>query len=424
MLYWFENLIFTVNTNMRFFFLFIFIFLFFSYFLTRHFYYNNSKQGIQTTYLPSFINKVKEKGVLLFFFGTRPEAIKMAPIIWEVEKRAKSKVVVCLSGQHEEMITPLISLFNIHVDCNLNLMKQKLLSQPEFLREGMVQFERVVKNLDVKLIFVQGDTTSALIGSFIAFYSKIPLVHIEAGLRTEDIYNPYPEEMNRRVISQLTKFHFCPTEVSKNALLRENVPPSNIYVVGNPVIDCLKWTLENTKLSDSSIFDSKFKYILVTTHRRENFQLLENICDAILEILEKEKHVKIIYPVHLNPNVRNIVFKKLKSTDRLLLSDPIEYKEFVHYLKNADIILTDSGGIQEECTYLGKPTLVIRENTERKESVGVSKIIGTDKERIIKETLNLLKDKEAYRKMSKKTYPYGSGESSQKIVNILQDFIN
>lgn len=332
-----------------------------------------SHKQSKTTFFPSLKEKLKKQSYhILVIIGTRPEVIKMAPIIYQLQKFPHVTPIVCVTGQHKEMIEPLLDLFQIQVDCNLNLIEYQSTSQAMFMSHGLLQMEQVLKEMGkIDLIMVQGDTSSAMLAGLNAYYMKIPIAHIEAGLRTGDLYSPFPEEMNRKFLSIVADLHFAPTEVAKEALLKENIPKDKIFVVGNPVIDSLFWTLKKSVSPQTKQYLEKWDLenqnqavILVTAHRRENFgETLKNICNALIEIAEKG--VKIIMPVHMNPTVKQTVHKLLSGVPNIILTEPLSYETFVHVMNKVDLILTDSGGIQEEATALGKPTLVMREKTER-----------------------------------------------------------
>ncbi|MCK4810108.1 MAG: UDP-N-acetylglucosamine 2-epimerase (non-hydrolyzing) [Candidatus Omnitrophica bacterium] len=362
---------------------------------------------------------------VLFVFGTRPEAIKMAPVIKELEKHPDAFTsMVCVTAQHREMLDQFLALFNIKPDIDLDLM-EKNQTLDSFTAKALVALSATLKEVKPHVVLVQGDTTTAMTAALAAFYQKIPVGHIEAGLRTNNIYNPFPEEANRNIIGKLATYNFAPTEGAKNALLKEDFDKDSIFVTGNSVVDALQMILKNIEGYPSNI-DTSFlngnKLILVTAHRRENFgKPLENICAGLMQIVKKNEDVEIIYPVHLNPNVKNVVDKILANKDRIHLFSPVEYFDLVRLLNKAHIVITDSGGIQEEAPALGKPVLVLRSETERPEGVeaGVAKLIGTNSERIVSETELLLHNSSEYFKMSKAVSPYGDGKASSRIIEIL-----
>ena len=376
---------------------------------------------------------------VLIVFGTRPEAIKMAPIIKKLQIDDKTwNVKVCVTAQHRQMLDQVLELFEIEPDYDLNIMQdaQDLYDITTNVLQGM---KKVLEDFAPNIVLVHGDTTTTSATSLVAFYKKIKIGHIEAGLRTYDIYSPYPEEANRQITGVLANYHFAPTKEAKKNLLRENKKEKNIVITGNTVIDALFLTLNKIKKDknlEKRIIDkikSKFSiryplpttnYILVTAHRRENFgEGFLNICKALKEIALKYPKVDIIYPVHLNPNVQKPVFKLLSNVKNILLIEPLQYEEFVYLMSKAYFIITDSGGIQEEAPSLGKPVLVLRDTTERPEALkaGTVKLVGIDKNKIIKEADILLNDKKEYGRMSKAHNPYGDGKASEKIIKFLQE---
>ncbi|MDD5529975.1 MAG: UDP-N-acetylglucosamine 2-epimerase (non-hydrolyzing) [bacterium] len=370
---------------------------------------------------------------ILILIGTRPDAIKMAPVINELKKHPDTITPIVVSTtQHRELLDDVLKIFSIKPDFDLNIMKtgQTLY---HITIQILQKLQIIMKNIKPDIILVQGDTTSTFVGALAAFYEKIPIAHIEAGLRSHNKYNPYPEEMNRILTDMLTDIYFAPTKTAKNNLLKEGIASEKIWVTGNTSIDALFSILrKKTKLSDNIINSNTFmstkkeRIILVTSHRRESFNKpLEQICLALIEIKKKFKDVEIIYSVHPNPNIRNQVYKLLKGIPGINLISPPDYLHFVNLMKHSYLILTDSGGIQEEAPSLGKPVLVMRETTERKEGIeqGTAILVGTNKEKIIKEASSLLTDMNKYKKMAKLSNPYGDGKASKKIVKILLKFI-
>ena len=368
---------------------------------------------------------------ILFVFGTRPEAIKLAPLIKEFKKhRDRVAIDICITGQHREMLDQVLDFFDLHADYDLNIMKsdQSLFDITSVLVKGM---EKVLEDSSPDLIFVQGDTTTAFVGALAGFYEKIKVAHVEAGLRSFNKFSPFPEEINRVLISRLVDFHFAPTQEAKDNLLNEGVK-ENIWVVGNTVIDALHLGLkilsekrglkeEIERFFSTVIKNHTAKLILVTGHRRESFgKPFENMCFALKDIVESCEDVEVVYPVHLNPNVREPVFRILGKHPRIHLIEPLSYPYLIYLLEKSYLVLTDSGGIQEEAPSLGKPVLVMREVTERQEGVeaGVAKLVGTDRGRIVKETLKLLEDKGEYKKMSRAINPYGDGRASIRIAEV------
>ena len=361
---------------------------------------------------------------VMVVFGTRPEAIKMAPVVKELEKHFdKIESVVCVTGQHREMLDQVLSLFEIKPQIDLNLMEpnQTLAS---LTAKAITSLTDVIANVKPDVVLVQGDTTTAMIAGLASFYQKVPVGHIESGLRTYDRYSPFPEEINRRLISVLATHNFAPTQTAVNALMDEGYPEESIFLTGNTVIDALLMTVKRDYELDLGFSPLSDKLILVTAHRRENFgQPLENICTALKEITRCNPEVEIVYPVHLNPNVRSTVYQMLSNQERIHLIEPLEYENFVHLMNRSYLVLTDSGGIQEEAPALGKPVLVLRSETERPEAIeaGVVKLVGTDTKVIVSETERLLHDEEEYAAMSKGVSPYGDGHAAERIVKIIME---
>ena len=365
----------------------------------------------------------------LILFGTRPEFIKMVPIITVLKNRS-IPFTICNTAQHKEMLNNMLKVFNIKPDYDLNLMLDN---------QTLTQIStRILEKLDAMLIeikpdivLVQGDTTTTFISSLAAYYKKIKIGHVEAGLRTQNKYNPFPEEINRRLTSVIADLHFAPTSLSRQNLISEGIEKNSIFVTGNTVVDTLFLVLEMLKQEQVNISNDIKQFIdqnqessivLITAHRRENFGApLENICLAIKKLAIKYQEMKFIYPVHLNPNVQSTVNKILKGMKNVKLIIPPDYFSFIYLMKHCHLILTDSGGIQEEAPSLGKPVLVLRETTERPEGVdaGVAKLVGTSQERILTEVSALLDNKLEYERMAVKENPYGDGKASQRIVDIL-----
>jgi UDP-N-acetylglucosamine 2-epimerase (non-hydrolysing) len=365
-------------------------------------------------------------------FGTRPEFIKLAPIIIELNKKEGHEINVCMTGQHREMLESMLKVFEIVPDTDLDLMtpNQTLASLTSKAISGVDDY---IKSFKPDLIIVQGDTTTVFATSVAAFYNKIPIAHVEAGLRTFERYSPFPEEGNRVLTTHLSTYHFAPTATSKNNLVNENIPESNIVVTGNTVIDTLNLALskikENKVVIDSTvekILEKNKKIVLITGHRRENFgEGFRNICKAIREVAGKFKDVTFVYPVHLNPNVQEPVNEILQGIENVLLIHPLDYFSFIALMSGSYLILTDSGGIQEEAPSLGIPVLVFRESTERPEAIeaGTVKLVGTNAENIVKEVSLLLENKELYHNMAQKENPYGDGTSSKKISLFIENYI-
>ncbi|KAF2957051.1 UDP-N-acetylglucosamine 2-epimerase (non-hydrolyzing) [Marinitoga sp. 38H-ov] len=357
-------------------------------------------------------------------FGTRPEAIKMAPVYHTLKEYGIDTKIIA-TAQHREMLDQVLKLFEISPYYDLNVMTHRQ-TLPELTKNLIDKIDKIMKNENFDYILVQGDTTSTFVGALISFYYKIPVGHIEAGLRTDNIYNPFPEEMNRRLTSVISSLHFPPTKISKNNLLKEGISEENIFITGNTVIDALLWVIDKNKdkieeiLKKYNLLDKK--YILMTMHRRENWgDPMKNVMQAIKEFLSKNKDIYLVFPVHLNPAVREIVFPELEKLENAILIDPLEYLEFTAIMSGAYFIMTDSGGIQEEAPALGKPTLVLRETTERPEAIeaGTAKLIGTNKENVLKYINKLSFDNDYYSKMSKAKNPFGDGKASMRIAKIL-----
>ena len=363
---------------------------------------------------------------LLFVFGTRPEAIKMAPIIHAAKKLPGSfNVAICVTGQHKEMLHSVLDFFELKADADLALMKpnQTLF---DITADAIRGLEKVLNNFTPDIVLVQGDTTTAFAGALAAYYKKIKVAHIEAGLRSHDKYAPFPEEINRKMVGTIADLHFAPTEAAAENLFMENIS-ENVFITGNTVIDALLWGVEKIRMVNDfakpfEFLDLNKKIILVTGHRRENFGLpFENICDALSFISSKYPEVQIVYPVHLNPNVQTVVKERLSDKSNVFLIDPLDYPHLIWLMDKSYFVITDSGGIQEEAPSLGKPVLVMREVTERMEGVtaGTALLVGTSKERIIDEASKLLDDTEHYQTMSKAVNPYGDGTTAEQIISIL-----
>ena len=372
---------------------------------------------------------------ILIVFGTRPEAIKMAPLVKEFQKNTDNfETKVCVTAQHREMLDQVLEIFELTPDYDLNIMKpgQDLYDITSNVLQGM---KKVLEDFKPDIVLVHGDTTTTFATSLATFYKQIKVGHVEAGLRTHNIYSPWPEEANRQITGVLANYHFAPTWVAKDNLLKEGKKEKNIIVTGNTVIDALFLALK--KIKDNKSLEEKIinklktnltfniqnsKFILITGHRRENFgQGFINICNAIKELALEFKDFNFIYPVHLNPNVQEPVNKILRNLENVYLIEPLEYLEFVYLMSKSYLIITDSGGIQEEAPSLGKPVLVTRDTTERPEAVeaGTVKLVGTDKDMIIKEVRNLINNQKEYEKMSKAHNPYGEGKAAQKIIEFL-----
>jgi UDP-N-acetylglucosamine 2-epimerase (non-hydrolysing) len=366
---------------------------------------------------------------IMVVFGTRPEAIKMVPVVMALKARPEFDVQVCVTAQHREMLDQVLSLFEIIPDFDLNLMKPGQ-SLGCLTTRALQRLEEVFQAQKPDLVLVHGDTTTTFTASLAAFYQQIKIGHVEAGLRTRDIYSPWPEEFNRRVTGIVANYHFAPTEVSEKNLLAENTKPETILVTGNTVIDALQWVVKKVKEGKTlsaqltgkfDFIDPNKKMILVTGHRRENFgDGFLNICQSLKELAQRDD-VQIVYPVHLNPNVQKPVNDILGEMNNVHLIAPQDYLPFVYLMNQSHIILTDSGGVQEEAPSLGKPVLVMRDTTERPEAVeaGTVKLVGTNTQTIKQAVIELLDNDEAYKAMSFAHNPYGDGEASKRIAEFL-----
>ena len=379
---------------------------------------------------------------VLLVFGTRPEAIKMAPLVKKFQENSEFQTMVCVTAQHREMLDQVLDIFEIKPDYDLNIMKQGQ-DLYDITSRVLLGLRDVLNETNPDVVLVHGDTTTSTAAALAAFYKQIPVAHVEAGLRTNNIYSPWPEEMNRRITGRIATYHLAPTELSRQNLLKENVDNQNIIITGNTVIDALLWVVNKIKSDvnlaetlqiniknkgyDIDRIEDKRKLVLITGHRRENFgKGFRNICNAIKTLSIKYPNVDFVYPMHLNPNVRKPIAEifgndKDKSGNTFFI-EPLDYLNFVFLMEKADIILTDSGGIQEEAPSLGKPVLVMRNNTERPEALeaGTVKLVGTDYDKIINEVSELLENKESYNKMSKAVNPYGDGSACERIVNFMK----
>ena len=362
-------------------------------------------------------------------FGTRPEAIKMCPVVLEMHKYPDYiQPIVAVTAQHREMLDQVLGLFSIVPDYDLNIMTtgQTLYDVTGRALEGL---HHVLEEAKPDIILVHGDTTTTFVGALASFYMQIPVGHVEAGLRTGNKYSPFPEEMNRKLTGAIADFHFSPTQISKNNLLRENISPEKIFITGNTVIDAL-----NTTVKDNFTFpygqiqkaiDSGNKLILMTTHRRENLgEPMRHVYMALKEVLETHPMAEAIFPMHKNPQVRKVAEEILGHLDRVHLIEPMDYEPFTNLMARVDIVLTDSGGIQEEAPALGKPVLVLRDTTERPEAVtaGTVRLVGTNKDLVQQETIKLLEDEKYYRSMSDACNPYGDGRAAERIIKIILNY--
>lgn len=361
---------------------------------------------------------------VMTIFGTRPEAIKMCPLVLELKKHSDIETIVCLTGQHKEMLNQVMEVFNITADYNLSIMKAgQTLSL--ITSEVLSGIDNILSKVKPDVVLVHGDTTTSFVAGLASFYHNIPVGHVEAGLRTYDLQSPYPEEFNRQAVDLFTKFYFAPTELAKKNLLTEGKSAQDIYVTGNTVIDALYTTVSESYSNEHLEWANDSRMILVTAHRRENIgKPMEEMFEAIRDVVNDNQDVKVIYPIHKNPLVREIADKYLANHERIRLIEPLDVLDFHNFIKNSYLILTDSGGIQEEAPALGKPVLVMRDTTERPEGVeaGTLKLVGTSYKKIYEETVKLLCDIELYNHMSFATNPYGDGHASERIVEVVKRY--
>lgn len=370
---------------------------------------------------------------VLSIFGTRPEAVKMAPLVRELARHSRVESLVCVTAQHRQMLDQILSLFDIRPDVDLNLMRPNQ-SLAELTAAIFTHLDPVLSQLKPDWILVQGDTTTVMAAALLAYYHRIKIGHVEAGLRSGDKWQPFPEEINRSVVGVVADLHFAPTEWARQNLLKENVPSQRIRVTGNTVIDALQWVVNLPLTPEAEALFRQYglppyhsgdasRLILVTAHRRENFgEPLENICHALRTLAtDYGESLRIVYPVHLNPNVQEPVYRLLGNLPNITLLPPLDYLPFVHLMKHATLILTDSGGLQEEAPGLGKPVLVLRRVTERPEGVqaGTVRLVGTDFQTIVAETHRLLDDPQAYQAMAQAVNPYGDGKAAARIVQAI-----
>ena len=364
---------------------------------------------------------------VLSIFGTRPEAIKMAPLVKELESRKEIKSIVCVTAQHREMLDQVLDTFKIKPDYDLNIMQQGQ-TLGDITTRALNGLEKVVKNVKPDIVLVHGDTTTTFAGALAAFYNGVSIGHVEAGLRTNDKYAPFPEEMNRQMVDCLSDLYFAPTKLSKENLLKENKDEKKIIVTGNTVIDAMSTTITDDYTHPAlDWIKQDERMILLTAHRRENLgEPMHHIFKAIRRIVDEFSDVKVIYPIHMNPRVREVAQEIFANCDKVKLIEPLEVFDFHNFQNKAYLILTDSGGIQEEAPSLGKPVLVLRDTTERPEGIeaGTLKLVGTDEEKIYNETKILLTNQNEYKKMSQATNPYGDGHASKYIVDIIIDTLN
>lgn len=359
-------------------------------------------------------------------FGTRPEAIKMAPVVKALEAAPDMEAIVTVTAQHREMLDQVLHLFSIIPDYDLNIMSagQTLY---DVTTKALLGLKDVLEEAKPDVVLVHGDTTTTFAGALAAFYQEIPVGHVEAGLRTGNIYSPFPEEMNRKLTGSLTTYHFSPTSSAEKNLLKENISSEHLYVTGNTVIDALRTTVKEGYHFEEDMLNSldyeHKRIVLVTTHRRENLgEPMRHVYRAIRRLVHEFDDIEVVFPVHRNPKVRSIVTEELGDTERVHLIDPLEYEPFANLMARSYLLMTDSGGIQEEAPALGKPVLVLRNTTERPEAVtaGTVKLVGTDEEAVFTTARRLLSDKDAYASMANSVNPYGDGEASRRIIEALR----
>ncbi len=359
---------------------------------------------------------------VMTIFGTRPEAIKMAPLVLELKQRKEVETIVCVTAQHREMLDQVLEIFKIVPDYDLDIM-QKGQTLTELTSRVLVKLDTVIKEVQPDIILVHGDTTTSFVGALAGFYNKIKIGHVEAGLRTYNLQSPFPEEANRQFVGVLADMNFSPTELSKQNLINEQKNPESIYVTGNTAIDALKYTVTSEYSNEILDWAEGSRMVLLTAHRRENWgEPMKHIFNAIKRVLKEFKDIKIVYPVHLNPIVRDLAYEMFtndENADRIKLIEPLGVIDFHNFMAKAYLILTDSGGVQEEAPSLGKPVLVLRDTTERPEGVdaGTLRVIGTNEETIYNETKRLLTDNELYNAMSVAQNPYGDGLASKRIAD-------
>ena len=365
---------------------------------------------------------------VLFVFGTRPEGIKMAPIIKEIQKRDKFECYTCVTGQHREMLDQVLEIFDIEPDYDLNIFKkgQSLTDVTTKTLEGL---ENILDDLKPDILLVQGDTTTVFAAALAAFYKKIKIGHVEAGLRSGNLYSPYPEEANRKLTGVISNYHFAPTESNRQNLIEEGYDEKNIFITGNTVIDALKYSVrEDFVFDDESLNDLDYNkdVVLLTAHRRENWgKPMEDIFKAIRRVVLERENLEIVFPRHLNPIVRDAAEKYFADLDRVHLIEPLSYLPFSNLMARVKFVVTDSGGVQEEAPALGKPVLVLRNETERMEGVEAktAKLVGTKEQDVYQSIVSLLDDKDLYDEMAKAVNPYGDGHAAEKIVDVLEEMI-
>lgn len=361
---------------------------------------------------------------VMLVFGTRPEAIKMCPLVQELRKRSGIKTVVCVTGQHRQMLDQVLEIFEVMPDYDLSVMKEK---QTLFdVTAGiLLKIRETLEECEPDLVLVHGDTSTTFATALACFYLKIPVGHVEAGLRTGNIYSPFPEEFNRQAVSLISRYHFAPTETARENLLQEGKAENTIFVTGNTAIDALKTTVRKDYRHPDLDWASGSRLILVTAHRRENLgEPMKHMFRAIRRVCREQEDIKVIYPVHMNPAVRKIADEILGKEEKIRMIEPLDVLDFHNFMARSYLILTDSGGIQEEAPSLGKPVLVMRDTTERPEGIeaGTLKLVGTDEERIYKEFTKLLDDQSAYEVMAQASNPYGDGHACERIADIIEKY--
>lgn len=360
---------------------------------------------------------------VMLVFGTRPEAIKMCPLVNELKKREDLQTVVCVTGQHRQMLDMVLEAFGVTPDYDLSIMKDKQ-TLFDVTTNILNRIKEVLEKEKPNVVLVHGDTSTTFVTALACFYLQIPVGHVEAGLRTYNIYSPYPEEFNRQAVSIISKFNFAPTELSKQNLLKEGKNPDSIYVTGNTAIDALKTTVRENYTHPELEWANGSRLIMITAHRRENLgEPMRHMFKAIRRVMDEHPDVKAIYPIHMNPVVREIANEYLGDDDRIHIIEPLDVLDFHNFLSRSYLILTDSGGIQEEAPSLGKPVLVMRDTTERPEGIaaGTLKLVGTEEETIYREFSRLLSDKDEYEAMSKASNPYGDGHACERIADIIAE---
>ena len=358
---------------------------------------------------------------IMLVFGTRPEAIKMCPLVNELKKRKELQIIVCVTGQHRQMLDIVLETFDVTPDYDLSIMKDRQ-TLFDVTTNILNRIKEVLEKVKPDVVLVHGDTSTTFVTALACFYLQIPVGHVEAGLRTYNIYSPYPEEFNRQAVSIISKFNFAPTELAKENLLKEGKDPDSIYVTGNTAIDAMKTTIRENYTHPELKWASGSRLIMITAHRRENLgEPMHHMFKAIRHVMDEHPDVKAIYPIHMNPIVREIANEYLGNDDRIHIIEPLDVLDFHNFLSRSYLILTDSGGIQEEAPSLGKPVLVMRDTTERPEGIiaGTLKLVGTEENNIYQEFDRLLSDRSEYETMSKASNPYGDGHACERIADIL-----